>query len=172
MKLKILVVSLLIFSFVLLGCPKVDPVTVEKAAAATVRLPSATNELVLKVEEAYFQQIITQEQKNAFVGNLRLMAQGTVGFRKLVETANETVQRDGKLPDAEFAKLFAYFNANVVKHFTDVLTTLKLISGENAQFLALAATAVRTLLDTIARSFKPKNLKVSIPPVQLAFKPG
>lgn len=171
MKLKIFVIAFLIYSFVLLGCP-VNRVSVEKAAEATVRLPTATNELVLKIEEGYNLKIISLEDKDFYVKNLRLMAEGETEFRKMVETANVIYKRDGKLSDFEFKKLFDYFDANVINRFSEVLTRFNLLSGENAQFLALAITSVRSLVRTIALGFKPKDAALNLPESKIQPKPS
>lgn len=171
MKFKFLVSLILIYSFVLLGCPT-SRAAIENATAATVRLPTVTDELVLKVEEGFNQKIFSLEEKDFYIKNLRLMALGESGFRQLVEAANEIYKRDGKLSDFEFKKLFDYFDANVIKHFSAILTRFNLLSGENAQFLALVITSVRSLVRTIAQGFKPKNASINLPEITIKPKPS
>lgn len=159
---KTLLATLAIFCVVTIGagCPaRTTTAGVRGAVDASYRLPAATNDLIVHINEGTAAGIITPDQARAAGRSLEKLAAAEIIFVASVKSLNATFEATGKFDPAALKKLRTYFDSSIVVPFLAVLEIANVISGTTAIAITAAAGAVRLLLLTIGSGIgSPRRL--------------
>lgn len=152
---------------------------IRQAAEAAYRLPAATNDVIAKTNEALTNGTIDAATARKLGTLIEPIARAEVVFVGLVRTADaiagqvETLSGKPNKSDSEAAQLLSlkaelkaktfdiksFFDLRILSPFLDVLTVAKLLTGGQAQLVALAITSVKLILQTIGKGLNSARVK-------------
>lgn len=146
---RIFTVCLLIYSFLLLGCPK----TIEKAESSSAKLATYANAGVNVTRDLFRQGVISREKTNDIAKAFSVMADAGIAFDAAVRKAKAAYGTE--VPKSEINALFATFDAEVVAKLLGVLATLGVL--KNLGPIAAVIESLRTAVILIAGAFGRKQ---------------
>ena len=155
---KNLLLSLLVIYTVLLSaaCPQN---ATREAAKASYSLSGLTVDVAKGTARAYQDGIIGIETKDRIANYLKTIS---IGGKRFNNTLEIFVKESGEnLPTDKLAILNTIFNDEVIAPFLEILTALKVLPSEKAQYLRTAIAALRSSILIISAGFTAKGLEIN-----------
>jgi hypothetical protein len=146
--LAILTIAISILTF---ACPKRD--IVRGAASASYRLPGLTRDAIKATGDAFDRKLISIEQKDKFALIFQRLANNETRFVALVDDFRAVYERTQAIDKSRLDAITAFFDAEIVDPFLQILTEYKLLSGSAAGAVKIAIEAVRVVLIQIGAGF-------------------
>jgi hypothetical protein len=147
---KLIICLILIYSFLITGCPKAS---VEKVKKASGQVATYANEAVNFTRDLYRENVISLAQKDKIADALIKLAQGGIAFDALVKQYE--AQYGNNAPSGVLQQIVNAFKSNLVNGFLDVLSALKVINP--SEKLRQTIELIRTTVLLIASALRVKN---------------
>ena len=122
------IVLLLIYSLFLTACP--SRLNIEKAKSSSAKVATYANAGVNLTRELFNANFLTLEQKDRIAEGWITLANAGIAFDAAIANLEQQYPQgvNSRIPKAEIERLFAVFDATVVNHFLEILSSLKLIN--------------------------------------------